>query len=484
MIRAIFAGIILGSLTASGAGGAAAAGTFKAGYNRIDVTPPLGTPMSGYYHRRLADGVLDPLHARCLALSDGESRALVYSVDNLQIPDAVTADIKAEITRKTGVPAEAIFIACTHTHTGPSTALSGSVSTLPEDEDTIRFSNRILAARCADAGVRALEDLAPAKLLLGRGEAKNISFIRRFRMKDGTTRTNPGTNNPEVECALGEPDEQVQLVRFVRDGKKEIALINFQCHPDVISGTKFSADWPGLASTYLERAMDNEIEALLINGAQGDTNHLRPKTAPGEIVPRRYEMSKHMARTIVGAALSAWGTCAPAPAGKVRAAMPAVKVLTNKGKPEEIPLAEKYVNLHKTGRAKEIPGVGMEHTANTAAAYRILELKDAPAETELRVSVVTVGQTLAFGGFPGEPFTWMGTELKDKSPFTMTIPACTVNGSRGYFPVKSAYGPGGYENATSRFKAGVAERLVEGTLQQMAEFHKAATSNEAGSVKE
>ncbi|HOS66232.1 MAG TPA: neutral/alkaline non-lysosomal ceramidase N-terminal domain-containing protein, partial [Candidatus Latescibacteria bacterium] len=279
MIKAVVSGVILAGLTVNGAENVASADTFKVGFNRIDITPPLGTPISGYYNRRIADGVLDPLYARCLALSDGESRALVYSVDNLHITDAVIDEIKAEITRKTSVPAEAIFIACSHTHTGPSTALSGSVNTLPEDEDTIRFSNRILASRCADAGVRALEDLAPAKILLGRGEAKNISFIRRFRMKDGTTRTNPGTNNPDVECALGEPDEQVQLVRFVRDGKKEVALINFQCHPDVVSGTKFSADWPGLACTYLENAMGNEIEALLINGAQGDTNHLRPKTA-------------------------------------------------------------------------------------------------------------------------------------------------------------------------------------------------------------
>ena len=483
MLKAILTGVILCGLTASGAENAASAEPFKAGFNRIDITPPLGTPISGYYSRRIADGVLDPLHARCLALSDGESQALVYAVDNLQIPDAVTGEIKAEITRKTGIPAEAIFIACSHTHTGPSAAPSGSVNTLPEDVETIRFSNRILASRCADAGVRALEDLAPAKILLGRGEAKGISFIRRFRMKDGTTRTNPGVNNPEVECALGEPDEQVQLVRFVREGKKEIALLNFQCHPDVISGTKFSADWPGLACTYLEDAMGKGIEALLINGAQGDTNHIHPKIAPGEIVPKRYEMSKHMARTIVGAALAAWGTCAPAPSGKVRAAMPAVKVFTNKGKPEDIPLAEKYVNLHKSGRAREIPGVGMERTANTAGAYRILELKDAPAETDLRVSVVTVGTTLAFGGFPGEPFTWMGTELKAKSPFAMTIPACTVNGSRGYFPVKSAYGPGGYENATSRFKSGTAERLVDAALLKMSEFHKAAAPDAARSVQ-
>jgi hypothetical protein len=68
----------------------------------------------------------------------------------------------------------------------------------------------------------------------------------------------------------------------------------------------------------------------------------------------------------------------------------------------------------------------------------------------------------------------MGTELKRRSPFAMTIPACCVNGQRGYFPIKSAYTDGGYENATSRFKAGTAERLVDGALEQLGEFHARA----------
>jgi hypothetical protein len=49
-----------------------------------------------------------------------------------------------------------------------------------------------------------------------------------------------------------------------------------------------------------------------------------------------------------------------------------------------------------------------------------------------------------------------------------------VNGQRGYFPVKSAYTDGGYENATSRFKPGIAERLAAGAIAQMHEFHSKA----------
>ena len=443
---------------------------FMAGFNQADITPPLGTPISGYYSRRAATGVLDPLLTRCLALSDGTNRALVYSVDNLHITDDIIALIKSEITRKTGVPAGAIFIACTHTHTGAGTR-AGGVSALPEDKPVVDFANQLLAARCADAGVRALQDLSAASLLIGRGEAKGISFVRRFLMKDGTTRTNPGANNPNINHALGEPDEQLQLVRFVRPGKKEIALVNFQCHPDVIGGTKFSGDWPGLSCRYLKDAMGGEIEVLFINGAQGDTNHCIVHPRPGHTAPKGYAHANHMARVVAGAALATWSTCVPVAAGKVQATVVGVKVRHNKGTPEQEVLAEKWVALHKAGKASEIPGVGMERTSNTAMAYRVLELKDKPDEIDLPVSVVSVGQSLVLGGFPGEPFTWMGTEMKRRSPFAMTIPACCCNGSRGYFPVKSAYGPGGYENATSRFAAGTAEGLVDGIVKQFEAFY-------------
>lgn len=451
---------------------------FASGYAKMDITPNLGTPLSGYYVRRISNGVLDPLHARCMAVSDGVSKALIITVDNVHIANDMFMDLRKAVGAATGVPVDAVFIACTHTHASPVTRLPPADGKArhwemkhPEDIPFIKESNAIIEKGCVEASVKALADLAPTEILTGRGEVKGISFVRRYRMKDGTVRTNPGMNNPDIECVLGEPDEQLQLVRFVRKGKKEIAIINFQCHPDTIGGYKFSADWPGLACTYLERAMDGEVDAIFINGAQGDTNHLRTKKNPGEVIPDRYEMAKHMGRAVAGSALSVWGLCAPAKAGRVQAAVRQVKAVANKGRPEEIPQAEHYVDLHLSDRESKIPGKGMERVANIAAAYRILQLKDSPAEVDVPVSVVSIGNTLAFGGFPGEPFTWIGTEIKKRSPFAMTIPACCVNGQRGYFPVRSAYTDGGYENATSRFAAGIAERLAEGALEQFREFY-------------
>ena len=61
--------------------------------------------------------------------------------------------------------------------------------------------------RAADAAVEAIRDLKPAKLSYQRSEAKRISFGRRYLMKDGNVRTNPGTNNPDIVKPVGNPPD-------------------------------------------------------------------------------------------------------------------------------------------------------------------------------------------------------------------------------------------------------------------------------------
>jgi hypothetical protein len=43
----------------------------KAGFARLDVTPPLGVPLAGYYEKRIADGVLDPIQVNAVAVAKG-----------------------------------------------------------------------------------------------------------------------------------------------------------------------------------------------------------------------------------------------------------------------------------------------------------------------------------------------------------------------------------------------------------------------------
>ena len=57
----------------------------KAGFSRLDITPPLGVFVDGYYNDRFADGILDPLEANCVAVSDGEKTAVLLSIDICEV---------------------------------------------------------------------------------------------------------------------------------------------------------------------------------------------------------------------------------------------------------------------------------------------------------------------------------------------------------------------------------------------------------------
>ena len=53
----------------------------KAGFARVDVTPPLGSYISGYFEERFAEGVLDPIQLNALAVSDGTVTDLIIISD-------------------------------------------------------------------------------------------------------------------------------------------------------------------------------------------------------------------------------------------------------------------------------------------------------------------------------------------------------------------------------------------------------------------
>ena len=128
----------------------------------------------------------------------------------------------------------------------------------------------------------------------------------------------------------------------------------------------------------------------------------------------------------------------------------------------KLALARKYWELHEAGRDSEIPFKAMELTTEVARSRRILELADGPDFFDLPIIGLAIGKSVAFCGFPGEPFNDIGKAVKRSSPFAMTIPSCLTNGSRGYFPFSDSYAQGGYESATSPFGPTVADDLTAG----------------------
>ena len=450
---------------------------FKAGFARVDITPPMGTPVVGYFETRIAHGVLDNLEANALAIHDGNRTAVLIAADLLGIEGvAFNAELRRRIATATGVESDAVYIHSTHTHTGPGSGKSDAGRT--DLFDGTDFYNEFLTTRLVDVAKFAIADLAPASLAVGKAEAKRISFLRRYRMKDGSIRTNPGINNPDIAEPIGNLDETVRVLRIRRnlpspehDKAADIAVLNFATHPDVVGGEEISGDWPAFARRTFERA-EPDVRCIFFNGAQGDVNHVCTDPRPGEReglhpdfddVDRGYEHARHMGRVVAAAALSVWGKCVPVEAGSIRFGIEMIRVLSQMPAADDLPQARKIAELHREGRDAELPFTGMQLTTAVAEAERMLLLEKGPDAFELPLSVVAIGEDVAFAGIPGEPFSDIGHAIRAQSPFGMTICTCLTNGSCGYFPVASAYDEGGYEARSSVFASTVANDIVTGT---------------------
>ena len=482
------------------AAGVAVAGEFKAGFARVDITPPFGSFMPGYYQVRRAKEILDPLQINMVAFSDGKTTALIAQYDTEAISDSVADMMRDAIVKATGVDRGAILLHASHTHDGaflcPKAGHGSNVLGDSRMSDVDRVYVELAVTRSADAAVEAIRDLKPAKLSCAVTNAKRISFGRRYLMKSGKVQTNPGTNNPDIVRPVGTADDTVQVLRIDREGGKPICVINFQTHPDVVGGETITADWPGLTRTVFEAATFGESLCVVINGTQGDVNHCNVMPRPGELnglkrdfdaVDRGYDHAKHMANVLAAAALSKWMKCAPLDAGEIRYATSMVRVPAHKAKADDeknLAWADDVWALHEKSKKDGVVAtpkdyvtakygwVDMELTTEVARAGRIRRMANHADYHDLPLTSFSIGGSVAFGGFPGEPFNDIGVAVRKASPFKLTILSCLTNGSRGYFPFSSSFKEDGYEAATSPFGDSVADDLIKGETELLTKLHR------------
>ena len=285
-------------------------------------------------------------------------------------------------------------------------------------------------------------------------------------MKDGSIKTNPGWQNPDIVSPIGTADESVSLLIIKREGKKEIGIVNFQVHPDLVGRTKYTADYPKFVRDTYELNIPDSL-CIYINGAQGDSNHIDVRLNPEVDCAKGYERAKYMGKKIAMAVLANYPLAKPLDGEKIRYAQREIDIKYNKGKPEEIEEAVALYKLYKEkGSDAAIPGgnAGMRRTQMLARATRIVALMDRPDYTKLRVSALAVGEVI-FGGLPGEPFTEIGRTFKETVPFTLPIFSCLANGNQGYFPVKSAIDEGAYEANSTSYVRGTAENLLDNLIE-------------------
>lgn len=430
----------------------------KAGFARIDITPPFGNDLSGYYERRLADGTLDPLYLNAVALTVGEETVILMAADYIGIKLDHAAKIRELIRERTGVPADHILIAALHQHTSPCLADPEARSTALRDKVFID----VLYRRFADAAVMALDDRADAEMSVGaRDVAEPIAFVRRYFTKEAGVVTNPSSKfTLTARCA--EADNTMRLVRFARNGKNDIAILNFSTHPDVIGGTKWSADWPGFARRFLEEDIAG-TSCLFFTGCQGDSNHndyFKPREE--RLHGKRYEHSAYMGRMVADAAVGVWNEMTPAADDSIFAENRIIYNRTNTEGVEKYDECVKWVKDYKEGN---IPADSYT-MADRAFCYRVAALREQPVFRPVPITVIGVGGVV-FVGFGGEAFTSYGKIMRELCPEKFVVSVVCANGYEGYLPTAEAFGQGGYEACSSFFMPTLEDEIVEAAKEML-----------------
>ena len=275
----------------------------KAGFARMDITPPLGTYISGYFKERYAKGVLDPIQLNAVAFCDGDVTDLVIVSDLIGIDRITCEALREEIALATGLERDHIMITALHQHTSYAFLdLAFRRCRGDKSVDTDELYNKMLHIKYCDVAKMALDDMSDAVLSYGEEEtAEQIAFVRRYYMTDGTVATNPWNRVSEIVRPCETPDNTVRLLRFAREGKTDIAFVNFCTHPDVVGGEYLSADWPGFVRRYVEKDLKN-VSCLLLNGVQGDSNHCDWINGS----KGGYAHADHMGRVIADTVLKIW----------------------------------------------------------------------------------------------------------------------------------------------------------------------------------
>ena len=438
--------------------------SLEAGWAVVDITPPVGYRLSGYFRERRATGALDPLHAKALVLAQGKTRVALVFCDLVWIPHELSLRARRALYQATGIPPEACSIVATHTHTGP--LYYGALRDYLHDEAIRRAGDDpgepidyvpLLLERIRQSVVQACGRLRPVRLRAARlRQAPQISFNRRYHMKDGSVRFNPGVLNPNIVRPAGPIDPFVDVV-FLEDPQQAQPLASltvFALHLDTTGGTKYSADYPFHLEQYLKQQFGTGFVSFFASGTCGDINHIDVRHR-GRRTAR--ELGTVLGRTVVAA---------QATAEPIQPEL-AVRRTLLKAK------AQRYSDREIAWARETMPRVvrpGLPFLERVRA-YKIVDLqrfKD--GFVPLEVHAIRLAAETAIVTLPGEVFVELGLQLKHDSPFAHTIVMELADGAPAYIPTSKAFREGSYETVNSRIAPGEGERLIGTALRLLREL--------------
>ena len=377
-----------------------------------DITPVDSVNLAGFAARvGLSTGIHRPLKTHCLVIEKDTIRVCIITNDMMEIPIAMSKDLREQISVQTGIPFGHIFIHNIHTHSAPR--VTGS--SVEPGGTNFNFRKMFMETLVENA-VRTANNKAgfvPFTIEVGKGES-DINCNR--REKDGPI------------------NHDIYAVRFLdKKGAPIVSLLNFGCHPVSLGHRSrvVSTDYPGIAVEEMQKEWGGKV--FFFTGASGNVDPCGPLSAETSYAEERGRQLADAIRQIRFEKLK--------PDQTLRALNAEVQL------PFRIPhITEEAINAH----VDEILQWNVSGTwKNDVVGWRkeILE-KVANGEVKdylpFQIAGVRVGGLLLFFT-QGEPFNEYQTILRESQPDTPLLFVAYTNGQNSYLPSKHAFQVNGYE---------------------------------------
>ena len=446
---------------------------FSVGYARIDITPEESLPLAGYGNnmKRLSQGVLDPLYATCIAVTDDSGNSvLLCTIDLINTNDNYSVATRDTISKKYGIHRECVVISATHTHSGPDTRMQ----TYPP---IVRYTEQLIEKLTVLAG-QALADRKPATMQGGQTYTKGMNFVRHYILENGTC---AGDNFGDFSSApirdhVSEADRQIQLVKFCREGGKDILMVNWQAHPIKASTSRteygrsnrpyISADFPGACRSYVEEKTG--MHFAYFQGASGNLNpnsSIKEENISLEPIPYGQQLGDYI--------LDGLNNLKPMQTGKVAASETVHRGPVNHTQNHLIPYAEKIRELFEQTNdlglcCREARKYGINSPYHAGAIIRKAALS---GELEFGLGAGRIGD-LGFAVLSYEVFDTNGKQIKDNAPFPLTFILECANGANSYIPSKRGFEHGCYEADQCKFMPGTGEEAADEVLELLNQLYR------------
>ena len=446
------------------AGNNGTAAGLQVGFGRESVMPTDFTKVhlaGGDASKRIADSIKDTLYVTCVALKEGDQTILVYTMDIITADDGTVDPIKAAISNTTGIPQENILINATHTH--------GSIS-IRSEWDGVAEYKRLFQESMLYAGTNAIKDLSPAEVYHGGVQTESMAFVRHYKLSDGSYAGSNFGNfaNGSIVGHSSEADGELQIVNFVREGKKDVMMISFPAHGTFSStaDTYISADFPSPTRQYIEENSDTLVAYFIAAaGDQVPTSRIDGESSyKGDYQGYGKALGKY--------AVDAIPSLKKLDDTTVKLTTKTVTYPCNKDKLELMPYAATVIaagQKYGTVSAEAVAAAREYGFSSYFEASAISTRAALPASKSMDLRTMTIGN-LGFAFAPYEMFGTQGMYIKENSPFETTFIVTCSEGAKGYLPSKLGVEIGCYESCVTEYEYGTAEKLADDFVNMLKEM--------------